>query len=93
MDPRALIVHLETPYGKYEPTFGSVQEILVAGLSWETEYWVSLAVAWLEQGAPCNSEIAVLLDRISQMRHFSQRVRHRAFALARRWQRQQTNSA
>jgi hypothetical protein len=93
VDSHKLVVHLEAPYGAYKQVLAPVREVVVAGLSWPTEYWVGLAIAWLEQGVPIDQEVFVLLDRVAQTRHFAQSVRHRAFALARRWERERQNDA
>lgn len=86
MDPRPLVVLLETPYSEYRGEV-PVREILLAGLRWETQGWPSLAVAWLEQGASIDEEIKEALDDVAGKKHFSQSLRHKAFALARRWER------
>ena len=88
MDPRALVVHLEKPFTEYAGAEAPVQ-VLLAGLQWPTNYWAALAVDWLEQGAPMNAEVAAALDQAAKNADFEQRTRHRAFALARRWQRGQ----
>src|SRR4051812_446333 len=90
MDPRKLVIHLESPFAKYDASAVPVREVLVAGLSWETEYWPGLAVQWLEQGADVDAEIAALLDTVAARKHFPQSLRHKAFAIARRWSRQAT---
>src|SRR5689334_18248541 len=86
MDPRALILHLEAPYSAYRPDSASARDVILAGLSWPADYWVGLALGWLEQGAPIDAEIAALLDRVAR-KSLTQSVRHRAFALARKWER------
>ena len=88
MDPRPLVILLESPYSEYHGEV-AVNDILLAGLGWEAEYWPSLAIAWLEQGAPMDKEIMEALDDISGTKHFPQSLRHKAFALARRWERVQ----
>ena len=90
MDPRKLLVHLESPYEKYDSSIAPVHDVLVAGLSWETAYWPGLAVQWLEQGAEVDAEIASLLEQINARKTFPQGLRHKAFAIARRWSRQST---
>ena len=59
------------------------------GLDWPTPYWPDLAVKWLEQGAPMDAETAKLLDTIAGAEGFPQGLRHRAFALARRFEKAQ----
>lgn len=55
------------------------------GLRWQTPFWPDLAVAWLEQGAPLDAEIAGCLDEIASRNKWPQRLRHRAQALHRVW--------
>ena len=86
MDTRALIIHLESPLSNYSATEATVSEVVLAGLNWPTEYWASLAVGWLEQGAPINAEILSALNAMNEKRHYPQNIRHRAFAIARRWE-------
>ena len=90
MDPRKLVIHLESPYEKYDAAVAPVRDVLVAGLSWETAYWPGLALEWLEQGAEVDGEIASLLDQIASRKTFPQALRHKAFTIARRWSRQAT---
>lgn len=85
-----LVIHLETPFASCDLPDSVVREALLVGLTWPTEYWVSLAIAWLEQGAPLDIELVAIPDKITATKSFSQGVRHRAFALARRWQRTQS---
>lgn len=87
MDPRALVVHLESPYGEERCNQPPAQQIILAGLQAPSEYWVNLAVGWLEQGTPANDEIIKALIAIVEDKYFSQRVRHRSFALKKRWRR------
>ncbi len=86
MDPRPLLVNLETPYPEYIAP-AKVKDVLLAGLRWETQYWPSLAVSWIEQGAPIDKEVKEALDDVARKKHFAQSLRHKAFALARRWER------
>ena len=86
MDPRPLLINLETPYSEYSAK-APVKDVLLAGLRWETQYWVSLAVSWIEQSAPIDNEIKEALDNVAQKRHFPQSLRHKAFAIARKWER------
>lgn len=88
MDARLLVLHLEAPYEEYTATDAPAREVVMAGLTWPTDYWPGLAVAWLEQGAPIDEGIAEALDGVANSKAFAQNVRHRAFALARRWYRE-----
>lgn len=44
-------------------------------------------MSWIEAGFPIDDEIASTLERVAQDKRFTQRVRHRAFAAAKRWRR------
>jgi hypothetical protein len=84
MDPRLLLVLLEEPFAEYKGA-ATLREVLFAGLSSPSEYWVGLAVGWLEEGLELDQEIVEMLNRIAEKRHFPQRLRHRSAALAKRW--------
>lgn len=85
MDPRALVIHLESPYTEYKATGASAREVVLAGLRWSNDYWTGLAIGWIDQGVPVDGEIAHELSRLASMQSLSQGVRHRAFALVRRF--------
>lgn len=85
MDPRALVVYLESPYSEQRCNQPPAHEIVLAGLQAPSEYWVGLDVSWLEQGAPANNEITQELNSIVENKHFSQRVRHHSSALVKKW--------
>ncbi|WKB50637.1 hypothetical protein [Eleftheria terrae] len=87
MDRRQLVLFLEHPYAAFDGSLAAPTELLLAGLTWPTEHWVDLAVSWIEQGAPIDEGIACALEEVSR-KPFSQRLRHRSFALAARWRRQ-----
>jgi hypothetical protein len=78
-----LVVHLEQPLAEYAGS-ATVRDVLLVGLQWPTEYWPSLAVSWIEQGAAVDREILALLGWIAVGKQFSQRLRHRARTLHRR---------
>lgn len=59
------------------------EDIVLFALNWETDYWPTTAVAWLEKGFPVSDRIAKSLVELCGKRHFLQRTRHRAMALAR----------
>jgi hypothetical protein len=65
--------------------------VLFALTSWGS-YWPALAVSWLEAGMPITSELAQILESLSQDKRLEQSVRHRAFALAKRWGRSHPSS-
>ncbi|QKH38515.1 hypothetical protein FOC84_27715 [Achromobacter pestifer] len=86
INPSELVIHLERPMDQLPLDGPSAREIVIAGLKWPTEYWPQLALAWLEEGLSIDEEIAALLLAVSRQRVFPQRLRHQAFAMARRWQ-------
>lgn len=86
MDPRPLIF-LEKPYTENHGPF-STRRVVLAGLESQMEYWIDLAVGWLEQGVPLDEEIVEALSRIAETRQKAQRLRHRSAALAKRWLRE-----
>lgn len=90
MDPRSLIIHLETPYCEYQSDIASIRDIVLAVLQCSNDYWSSLAVTWLENGAVIDAELEQELQKISVATALSQQLRHRAFALAHRYLQQQT---
>jgi len=59
--------------------------------SWGS-HWPALAVSWLEGGMPITTELAQVLEAVSQDTRLPQPVRHRAFALAKRWDRSHLGS-
>ena len=60
--------------------------------SWGS-HWPELAVSWLESGLPISPAIAHALNALSQDKRFPQSVRHRGFALAKRWARSKGSRA
>ena len=93
MDIRPLLIHLESPYASYEATLAPAREVVLAGLRWETNYWPSLAVAWVEQGCSIDDEIHAALASVASNSNFSQNTRHRAFAICKRWERSKNAQA
>jgi hypothetical protein len=81
VDPRTL-TRLELPYRAYA---GSVdaRDLVLAGLRWPTEYWVGLAIGWLEQGVPIDEQIFREVQRLGSVIALSQGLKHRVFALTR----------
>ena len=88
MDSRELVVLLESPL-EDAPSTELVRGAVDAGLRWPTPYWPELAVKWLEQGAPMDADLVILLDTVAETSQFPQQLRHRAFALARRFEKSQ----
>ena len=82
MDTRQLLLHLETSFESYAGE-APVRDVVLAGLRYPTgDYWVGLALTWLEQGAGRDREIVERLSEIaSASRQYEQRIRHRASRL------------
>jgi hypothetical protein len=90
MNPR-LLINLEKSFASCSLEVTMAKEVILEGLCSSSEYWAGLAVGWLEQGAPLDAEIVEALDKLNtKPKQISQGVRHRAFALARRWCRTQS---
>ena len=87
-NPSKLVALLEENY--QEAKKAGTQDIratLMAGLFWETHYWVDCALNWINQGAELDQEIITRLEEISANKHYPQKTRHEAFKYAKRWQR------
>lgn len=68
----------------------SLRRLVGFAFECETPYWPEQAVGWLQAGFPLDQELAGALGRlIEQNPEWPQRLGHRAFALARRWERGQ----
>ena len=80
------LLPLEQPYSTASRDASAAKESVVAGLTSGMDYWATLAVGWIEGGLLMDAELAELLLEIAKRRNMSQRLRHRAFALAKRWQ-------
>ena len=63
----------------------TVDELILYALSWRT-HWGAKAVAWLQQGAELNEDIVTSIDRAVAEKRWTQKDRHIAFRLARRWE-------
>jgi hypothetical protein len=66
----------------------SLRQLVVFALTGPMRWgWGGYAVSWVEAGFPIDDEIASALEQVAQDKRFPQRVRHRAFAAAKRWRR------
>jgi pimeloyl-ACP methyl ester carboxylesterase len=66
----------------------SLGDLVVFALAGPAKWaWGGNAVSWIEAGFPVDDAIASALERVAQDKRFPQRVRHRAFAVAKRWRR------
>jgi len=81
MHSQSLVVHLESPFGAYDPKEAPARDVVLMGLRWETPFWPGLAVGWLEQGLPVDTEIAACLQSVVERAKWPQKLRHRAQAL------------
>ncbi len=61
---------------------------MTVALSWETNYWVDLALGWIEEGYCMDSAISKLVKEVSQKDNFPQKTRHKAFSTYRNWERE-----
>ena len=52
--------------------------LIQRALTWETSYWPSLAVRWLETDYPLSDQTVIDLRRIGKDKHYDQNLRHRA---------------
>jgi hypothetical protein len=64
----------------------SLAELVVLALR-SSDYWADLGVRWLEKGFPLRQGIVDAIDAMVTSKTVSQSVRHRAYRLARRWER------
>lgn len=90
MDTRLLLRYLKTSFETYAGA-PPVRDVVLAGLRYPTsDYWVALALTWLEHGAELDDEIVERLSEISSAsRQYEQRTRHRASRLGKSWNQQQ----
>ena len=87
-DPRDLVLALEQPLGASDHrSEAELKAIVMAGLTFPSDYWVGLAVDWLVEGAPMDDDIGRELERVAVDRAFSQRTRHAAQKLVSHWKR------
>ncbi|WP_420993620.1 DUF6881 domain-containing protein [Cupriavidus sp. 30B13] len=85
-NPSSKLLPLEQPHSTASHSESSARESVVAGLMSGLDYWIGLAIGWIESGQPIDAELADLLLALAQSPTIEQRLRHRAFSLAKRWQ-------
>ena len=66
--------------------------VIMAALTWPTQGWVQAALDWIDQGALIDHEIVDALEVVAATKNYTQDVRHRAFAVAKRWRREQARA-
>lgn len=54
------------------------EQLMQRALTWETSYWPTLAVEWLENGYPLSNQFKAALEQITIDKRYSQNLRHRA---------------
>jgi hypothetical protein len=59
---------------------------LYLALDWETGYWASLAVKWLEEGYPGSEKFIDCLKKWQKKKKHSQSLRHRAKHLIKQYE-------
>ncbi|WP_246226477.1 hypothetical protein [Pseudomonas atagonensis] len=64
----------------------SLRQLLVTALESDSEYWSGLAIKWLDDGFPIDHNLSALLLQCASRKVLSQSARHKAFSLARRWE-------
>jgi len=87
MDPRSIVLNLEEPYSSFSSDTVTAEDVLLVGLRWRSERWTMLAVSWIKQGAPISKNVANELENVAEDKHLAQKIRHAAFAAAKRWRR------
>ncbi len=85
-----MVLHLESDWKQLlgsDPSLLPV--VLLQGLRYPGPYWVDLALSWIECECPIDEEILTELSRVGSesKKRLPQSTRHRAFALARRFER------
>ncbi len=65
-----------------------LSKVVEFSLGFPSRHWALKAVGWTESGFQMNSVICEKLFSISSDKTDSQQLRHKSFAQARRWQRQ-----
>jgi hypothetical protein len=65
----------------------SLKQLVIFALQSHSPHWADLAVGWLQQGFAMDNEIVQVIDTLSSNKVIHQNTRHKAFSLARQWQR------
>ena len=66
----------------------SLRDLVIFALTGQLKWgWGAHAVTWIEAGFSIDDEIVSALEQVAQDKRFPQRVRHRAFSVAKRWRR------
>jgi len=71
----------------------SLRELVEFALQRGSSYWAGLAVGWLGDGFGLDRELAEAVQRrVADKGAWPQQIRHQAFGLVRRWERNQAES-
>jgi len=70
----------------------SLRDLVVFAVESDSEYWADLAVRWLEDGFAVDAEIVRGIDSMVKQKKATQGIGHRAFRLARNWEKQRLRS-
>ncbi len=84
-----LVSKLIKPLSELDTSVFSPKQVVLAALTWPTDGWMNKALEWIEQGVPLDEEIVTALEAVSDNKHNAQAIRHKAFALSKRWRREQ----
>ena len=84
---RVLVV-LEKPYEEVREKLGGgfcYLNVVLAGLASESDYWIGLALSWIEQGGAEASDLLLArLKGVVEGRSANQKNRHKAFSVLRK---------
>ncbi len=91
VNPSKLLALLEKSFDSTkEEGKQNTNDTLMAGLSWESHYWIDCAIDWIEQGCVVTPEAIEKLKAITLDKSQPQQTRHRASSIVRRWQRERS---
>ena len=85
-----LVSKLIKPLAELDTSLFAPKHVILAALTWPTDGWMSEALDWIEQGVALDEELATTLEAVAANKHNAQAIRHRAFAMAKRWRRVQS---
>jgi hypothetical protein len=91
MNESALVACLACSLRDHNQETASPRDVVLAALKWPTEGWLAPALEWIDQGLPIDEEIASALEDVATKKHYSQALRHQAFAHAKRFRRAAQN--
>jgi hypothetical protein len=85
-----LVSKLINPLSELDTSSFAPKQVVLAALTWPTDGWMRIALEWIEQGIPLDEELANALESVSKNKHNAQAIRHKAFAISKRWRRGQS---